>query len=210
MISSLNLMRPVSKCEKAIAVKCGWVNAESLPVRKNILPEGFVGKRAEIEPNIPVIGTKLNPDNITVMEIISASDKISRSPFVRSNLTDLLKMSNTPDGVKMVQKILTEENVDKLDTLRTFVKNHPREYVKDKSNVKYAGTPAGLTALFSNVSMLKASAIMDLEHLNKLFKMDLTCDTGKKVLDTIGKMNLAQIEHAQKALNPSKSINVLS
>ncbi len=209
-MNTLNLVKPVSNYEKAIAIKCGWVNADKLPVRKNLLPAGFIGKRAEIEPNIPVISTKLNPHNIAVMEIISASDKIARSPFVRSNLTDILKMSNTPDGAKMVQKIFTEENIDKLDTLRTFVKNNPREYVKDKTIAKYLRTPAGLTSLFSYVSMLKASAIMDLEHLNKLFKMDLTCDAGKDVLATIGKMNLAQIEHAQKALNPSKSINVLS
>ncbi len=209
MISSLNLMRPVSKYEKAIAKKCGWVNADSLPVRKSILPEGFVGS-AKLEENIPVIGTKLNPNNFEVMEIISGSDKIARSPFVRANLTDILKMSDSPDGAKVIKKILTEENIDKLDTVRTFVKNHPRTYVKDKTIAKYLGTPAGLSSLFSDVSMLKASAVMDLEHLNKLFKMDLTCGEGKEVLGAIGKMTLKEIEHAQKALPSAKSINVLS
>lgn len=196
---NLNVFKPVSKYQKEIAKKCGWSNADQIPVRKNILPDGFVGS-AKSEPNVPVIGTKLNPNNVTIMEIVMNNDKISRSPFVRSNLTEILKTSRDVQGLKMMQKILTPENVDKLDTVRTFVKRHPNDYIKDKSQVKYISSPAGLSALFSDIAMLKVASILDLEGLNAFFKLDVTQGKGQKLLETVAKYDDLHLDIARKGM----------
>lgn len=196
---NLNVFKPVSKYQKEIAKKCGWSNADQIPVRKNILPDGFVGS-AKSEPNVPVIGTKLNPNNVTIMEIVMNNDKISRSPFVRSNLTQILDVANSEQGSKMMQKILTPENIDKLDTVRTFVKRHPNDYIKDKSQVKYISSPAGLSALFNDIAMLKAASVLDLDGLNALFKLDVTQGKGQKLLETVAKYDDLHLDIARKGM----------
>lgn len=207
MVSSLNLVKSVSRYEKTIAMKCGWPNADKLPLRKNILPDGFIGK-AKPEPNIITIGTKLNPNNFTVMEIIMSNDKISKSPFVRSNMTQILKMANSEEGSKIIQKILTPETIDKLDGIRAMVKRYPSKYIKDKSSIKYINSPAGLNTLFNDISMLKAASVLDKKELDTLFKMDITCGEGKRILDNIGKMDLGQINIAQISLKEGHSIKI--
>jgi len=194
---SLNILKPVSKFEKAIAKKCGWVNADSLPVRKNVLPDGFVSS-VKLEHDIPAIGTKLNSNNAIVMELILGNDKLLRSPFVRSNMTAILDIAKSPEGSKVIQNILTPKNVDKLDTLRTFIKKRPAEYIKDKSQIKYINTPAGLNLLFNDVSMLKAAEVLDLDNLNLLFKLDVTQGIGKKLLDTVGEYDVSHLSLAEK------------
>lgn len=194
---SLNLIKPVSKYQQQIAKKCGWVNADSMPLRKNLLPEGFVGS-AKLEPDIPVIGQKLNPNNFAVLEIIMGNSKIEKSPFVRSNMNAILDIAKNKQDVEVMKKILTPETVDKLDTVRNFVRRHPSEYIKDKSQVKYISSPAGLNALFNDVAMLKAASVLDLEGLNTLFKLDVTQGIGKKLLDTVGKYDVLHLELAQK------------
>lgn len=189
---NLNVFKPINKYQKEIAKKCGWRNVDQIPVRKNI-SDGFVGS-AKSEPNVPVIGTRLNPNNYAIMEIVLHDDKLSKSPFVRSNLTEILNASNSEQGSKMMQKILTPENVDKLDTVRTFVRRRPADYIKDKSQVKYVGSPAGLSTLFNDVAMLKAASILDLDSLNALFKLDVTQGTGKALLDTVRKYDAFSLD----------------
>ncbi len=201
----LNVFKPISKYQKEMAKKCGWRNLEQVPVRKNVMPDGFVGS-AKLEPNVHAIGTKLNPNNVTIMEIVMSDDKISRSPFVRSNLTQILNASNSEQGLKMMQKILTSENVDKLDTVRTFVKRRPNDYIKDKSQVKYISSPAGLSALFNDVAMLKVASILDLEGLNTFFKLDVTCGKGQKLLKMVAKYDDLDMEIAQKGVLKSAVI----
>ena len=190
---NLNVFKPINKYQKEMAKKCGWKNVDQIPVRKNTIPDGFVGS-AKSEPNVPVIGTRLNPNNYAIMEIVMHNDKLSKSPFVRSNLTEILKISRDVQGLKMMQKILTPENVDKLDTVRTFVKRRPADYIKDKSQVKYVGTPAGLSALFNDLAMLKAASVLDLDSLNLLFKLDVTQGTGKMLLDTVRKYDAFSLD----------------
>lgn len=196
---NLNVFKPINKYQKEMAKKCGWVNVNQMPVRKNVMPDGFVGS-AKLEFNVPVIGSKLNPNNYTIMEIVMSDDKISRSPFVRSNLTKILDVASNEQGSKMMQKILTPENIDKLDTVRTFVKKHPNDYIKDKSQVKYINSPAGLSALFNDIAMLKAASVLDLEGLNALFKLDVTQGKGQKLLETIAKYDDLHLEIARRGM----------
>ena len=196
---NLNVFKPINKCQKEMAKKCGWVSADQLPVRKNIMPDGFVGS-AKSEPNIPVIGTKLNPNNVTIMEIVMNDDKISRSPFVRSNLTQILDVASSEQGAKIMQKILTPENIDKLDTVRTFIRKRPKDYIKDKSQVKYISSPAGLSALFNDIAMLKAASVLDLEGLDTLFKLDVTQGKGQKLLETVAKYDDLHLDIARKGI----------
>lgn len=195
---NLNVFKPINKYQKEIAKKCGWRNVDQIPVRKNI-SDGFVGS-AKSEPNVPVIGTRLNPNNYAIMEIVLHDDKLSKSPFVRSNLTEILNASNSEQGSKMMQKILTPENVDKLDTVRTFVRRRPADYIKDKSQVKYVGSPAGLSTLFNDVAMLKAASVLDLDSLNALFKLDVTQGKGQKLLETVAKYDDLHLDIARKGM----------
>ncbi len=203
MISELNLLKPMGAAQAKLAKKCGWKNIDHLPKRGNILPEGFVGS-AKLEPQTPVIGTKLTQNNITAMELILGNDKLSRSPFVRLNMTGILEMANTPEGSVLVQKILTPENVDKLDSIRALVKRHPNDYIKDKSVVKYIATPAGLNSLFNDISMLKAAHVLNKDALNALFKMDVTKGSGLKILESIGKYDIIELETAKKTIANQK------
>ncbi len=208
-MTNLNLVKPISMAQKRIAVKCNWANYDDMPVRKSILPEGFVGK-AKPELNIPTIGYPLNRNNVTVLEKILGDDKISRSRFVRTNTTALLKSGSDEKESKIIENLLTEENVDKLDYQRYLVSKHPKSYLKDKSDANYLGSQAGLNCLFNDVNLLKAAAVLDKEALDTLFKMDITQGTGKAIVDNIGKMNLEQIEKVQKDFAANENLNSLS
>ena len=203
MLSELNIIKPLNSSMYSIAKKCGWENIDSTIVRKNILPDGFVGT-AKLEPYVPTIGTKLNKNNISVMEIILGNDKISKSPFVRYNMTEILMGSNTKRDSQTMLKLLTPETIDKLDCIRTMIKSHPNDYIKDKSVVKYIATPAGLSSLFKDISLLKAAYVFDKDALNMLFKMDITQGTGLKVLESIGKKDLSELDVVRRLVaNPN-------
>jgi len=202
MLSELNIMKPMNSSMYSIAKKCGWKNLESIPVRKNILPDSFVGT-AKLEPYVTTIGTKLNKNNISVMEIILGNDKISKSPFVRSNMTEILTASNTKKDSLYIQKMLTPETIDKLDSIREIVKRHPNDYIKDKSVVKYIATPAGLNSLFKDLSLLKAAYVFDKDALIMLFKMDITRGKGLKILESVGEKDLSELDMFRRlVMNP--------
>lgn len=208
-MTNLNLVKPITIAEKRMAQKCKWANYDDIPVKKNILPDGFVGK-AKLEPNIPTIGYPLNKNNFVILEKVLGNDKLSRSPFVRANMTELLEIGSSEKGAKLFEKILTPENIDKLDYQRTLIRNNPRAYLKDKSDVNYINTPAGLTTLFHDVNLLKAAAVLDKEALNALFKKDITQGVGKSLVENIGKMNLEQIEKVQKDFDFDRNISPIS
>ena len=200
MLSGLNIIKPINSHQSAIAKKCGWRSLDTLPVRKNILPDGFVGT-AKPEPNVLSIGTKLNENNFTIMELILGNDKMAKSPFIRSNMTEILKASNTKAGALEMQKMLTPETIDKLDTMRTLVKKHPNDYIKDKSVVKYMLTPAGVTSLFKDMNLIKAAYVLDKDALNMLFKMDITQGKGLEVLSSIGKRGIPELDAVKKIVS---------
>ena len=193
MLSGLNIIKPISSYQAAIAKRCGWRNLETLPLKKNILPEGFVGT-AKPEPNVLSIGTKLNPNNVTIMELILGNEKLAKSPFVRSNMTEILKASNTITGSLEMQKLLNPSTIDKLDTMRTLVKKHPNDYIKDKTIVKYMATPAGLTSLFKDLNLLKAAYVLDKDALKLLLKKDITQGKGLEILSSIGNRGLLELD----------------
>lgn len=192
---SLNLIKPLSLSQARIAKKCNWKNLDDIPVRKCIISDRFSGT-AKFEPGITTVSERLNPNNFEVLDFIMRDDKLSRSPFVRRNLSQILSESKTEEGAALMQKILTPETVDKLDFQRTLVKNYPRDYIKDKTMVKYIASPAGLNTLFNDISMLKAAYIMDKKTLNALFKLDITTGRGKSILNDIGKFNFEQLQKA--------------
>ena len=209
IMTNLNLVKPITTAQKRIAQKCKWADYDDIPVRKNLLPDGFVGK-AKLEPNIPTIGYPLNKNNFVILEKVLGNDKLSKSPFVRSNMTELLENCSSEKGAKLFERILTPENIDKLDYQRTLIRNNPRAYLKDKSDANYMNTPAGLTALFHDVNLLKAAAVLDKEALNALFKKDITQGAGKSLVENIGKMNLEQIEKVQKDFELAPNTNPIS
>lgn len=200
---SLNLVKPISPSLASIARKCKWKNMEDVPVRMGIV-SNHSGQKAILEPEPITISTRLNPNNFQVLDIILSNEKLSRNPFVRKNLTEILNASKTEQGSTLMQTILVPETLDKLNYQRALVKNYPRDYVKDKTMVKYLKSPAALNSLFSDISVLKAAYIMDKESLNALFKLDITTGHGKAILDDIGRFNLDQLQRVQKNLKDSK------
>lgn len=187
MIKSI-LNAPISKAQRTIAQKCRWKNIDDIPVRKNILPENFKGTAKPSSEPI-TIGTKLNNNNYEVLETIMGNDKLSKNTFIKINLTEILNMGNSFNGKKLVKKLLTPETIDKIETQRRLVRTNPKAYIKDKSVTKYIGTPAGLNSVFSDVNILKASAVLDGKTLDKLFKMDITEGLGKELLDKFSKFD---------------------
>ena len=214
----LILNAPISKAQKAIGKKCGWKNIDDIPVKKNILPDGFKGNVKSLPESPLAIGTKLNSNNYEVLEIIMGNDKLSKNTFININLTEILKMGNSYNGKNLIKKLLTPETIDKIETQRRLIKTNPKAYVNDKSVAKYITTPAGLNSLFSDINILKAAAIFDSKNLDKLFKMDITEGEGKKLLEKLAKTDeqtLLKIKNitlssdgTDNALNYLKSHNV--
>jgi len=200
---SLNLAKPLSITQLKMAKKCGWKNMDDIPVRRNILPENFVGTAKSVSEPI-TIGTKLNKSNIETIETIMGNNKLSQSPFVKTNLTELLEFGNTYKGKRLLKVLLNDKNIDKIETQRRLVKNNPREYIKDKDVVNYMKTPAGLNSLFKDINILKAAAILDKKSLNSLFKMDITAGQGKKILDTIGNIEESKLTQVKNLSKNSK------
>lgn len=191
-MSPLNLMKPISKAEMRIAKKCGWRNMDDIPVRKNIIPEDFVGN-AKLVSEPLTIGTRLNRANFEVLETIMGNDKLSKSPFIKTNLTELLELGQTQKNKRLLKVLLTPENIDKIETQRRLVQRNPKEYIKDRDVINYIKTPAGLNSLFSDINILKAAAVLDGKTLDTLFKMDITEGKGKKILDTLGNMEESKL-----------------
>lgn len=208
MVIGLNLVKPMSSYQMAIAKKCGWKNIDSVYQKKNIIPEGFVGN-AKLEQNIYTISTGLNKNNFTIMEYILGNDKLERSPFVRANLSEILNEVNTKEGLDSMHKLLTPENVDKLDYIRNLMKKHPNDYIKDKSIVKYVTSPAGINSVFKNLDMLKASYVLDKDALNLLFKKDVTQGEGLKILSSIGRRSIEELSEVKSIMNNDKNTNSL-
>lgn len=201
---NLNLVKPITVAQKQMALKCHWSNMNDIPVRKNILPEEFVSK-AESEPDILTISTKLNPNNYTVMEFIMGNNKLSNNYFVRKNLSEILNVSKTEKGAELVKSILTSENINKLEYQKMRIQRHPKDYIKDKTLAKYLSSPAGISSLYSDFSILKAAEILDKEALDKLFKMDVTEGLGKNLLDKIGELDLEQLSKVKTMIVEDKS-----
>ena len=201
----LNLVKPITAAQKRMAVKCRWNNIDDIPVRKNILPGNFAGT-AKPEPDVLTISTKLNTNNITVMETITGNDKLLNSTFVRTNMSEILEFSKTEDGTKLMQAILTPDNIEKIEAQKLLIKRHPRIYIKDKINAKYMSTPAGINALFNNISILKAAEVLDKNAFNELFKMDITQGLGKNLLNSIGQLNQKQIEKVKESSSGLKPL----
>ncbi len=210
-MNSLNLTKPISRAQKAIAQKCGWKNMNDVPVRKNVLPDGFVGTAKPVSKPL-TIGTHLNRNNTEILEIIMDNDKLFNSPFVKINMNELLSMSNSHAGKRLMKVLLTPENINKIDTQRRLIKNNPKAYIKDKDIVKYISTPAGLNSVFADVNILKAAAVFDSKTLDKLFRMDITEGSGKKLLDTLGKIEqvkLSKIKELAQSENPELALDYL-
>lgn len=209
---SLNIVKPISRLEKAIGKKCGWKNIDDIPVKKNIIPDSFIGN-AKLESEPLTIGTRLNSDNFEVLETIMGNNKLFRSPFVKTNLTELLDMGKTNSGARLVKTLLSPENIDKIETQRRLVKSNPKAYLKDRDVVKYITTPAGLNSVFSDVNILKAAAVFDAETLDKLFRMDITTGKGKKILDTLGNMDETRLKYVKdvnlSSKKPEKALEYL-
>ena len=196
MIKSI-LNAPISKAQRTIAKKCGWKNIDDIPVRKNILPEGFKGN-AKMDSEPVTIGTKLNKNNYEVLETIMGDDKLSKNTFIKINLTEILNMGNSYNGKKLVKKLLTPENIDKIETQRRLIRTNPKAYVLDKGTAKYISTPAGLNSIFSDVNILKAAAVFDQKTLDKLFKLDIIEGEGKTLMEKIARCDeqtLAKIKN---------------
>ncbi len=208
----LNIYKPISGSQMIIAKKCGWKNMEHVPVRPNIMPEGFV-KIAKSETQPLRIGSKLNPNNFEVLEHIMSNNKLFKSKFVLTNLTEILETGKNYKDAKLIKTLLTPENIDKIETQRKIVRLSPRQYVKTISEEKYISHEAGLNTLFHDINILKASEILDPKGLDKLFKMNITEGKGKKILETIGSMNeygLMILKQNTKNINSDSTLNYIS
>lgn len=208
---SLNLIKPISNLQKKIAQKCKWANLQETPIKKVFI----VNKQT---PNsmgpLPAESTKsferFGPNDAKILEIFRNNKRMDMSQFAAVNMRNIFEMGKTEEGFAMLQKILTEETLLKLDRQRTLIRNYPKAYIKDKTEAKYLKTPAGLNSLFRDIALLKASYIMDEKALNALFKMDITTGKGKALLNDIGRFNIEQLDNARKGItNPSTRYIVL-
>lgn len=187
-----SLIKPISIAEHRIAKKCGWKNIESTPVRKNVLPEGFVGT-AKVEDKPITIGTRLDKNNITAFETIMGNNKLFHNPFIKTNLTAILEQASTEKGPATIKRLLKDDIIDKIDSQRRKIKTNPKAYIHDKDIVKYVQSPAGLNSVFNDINILKAAYVFDEKKLDKLFRMDITQGAGKKILDSFEKIQEPQL-----------------
>lgn len=201
---SLNLIKPISNLQKKIAQKCNWANLKETPIKKFIENKQTFNKTRPIPPESTRSFERFSPNDAKILEIFRNNKRMDMSQFAAVNMRNIFEMGKTEEGLEMLQKILTEETLIKLDRQRTLVKSNPKGYVKDKTEAKYLKTPAGLNSLFRDIALLKASYIMDENTLNTLFKMDITTGKGKALLNDIGRFNIEQLDNAKKGItNPS-------
>lgn len=194
MISSLNLVKPITRAQRGIEEKCGRLKPDDIvPMYRNIMDGVERKARPIISDNVPTIRTKLSPNNTRIMEKILGDNRLNSSAFVRNNLTEILEAASDKEGVKLLDEILNPETLSKIETQRRLVKTNPRAYVHDKDVVQYANTPAGLSSLFRDINILKAAYVMEPKALDNLFRMDITSEVGSDFLRYIGDMNLEEL-----------------
>ena len=194
MYSSLNLQKPITRTQRIIEEKCGRIRpGDEVPMYPNIM-DRFPQTRRHLPPNsIMTVGTPLSKSNVKILEKILGDNKIYSSPFVRTNMTEILKIASNKKGAKLLEAILTPETINKIDTQRRLIKNNPRPYVHDKDIVQYANTPAALNSLFKDINILKAAYVLEPKALDSLFRMDITSEVGSDYLRYIGTMNLEEL-----------------
>ena len=194
MKSPLLLQKPITPAQRIIEEKCGRIRpGDKVPMYPNVM-DRFPQTRRHLPPNsIMTVGTPLSKSNVKILEKILGDDKIGKSPFVRTNMTEILKMASNKKGAKLLEVILTPETINKIDTQRRLIKNNPRPYVHDKDIIQYANTPAALNSLFNDINILKAAYVLEPKALDSLFKKDITSEAGSKCLRNIGTMNLEEL-----------------
>ncbi len=194
MYSSLNLLKPITRAQRVIEEKCGRIKKdEVVPMYQNILDGARLNKRTAVVDNTMTISTALSPNNAVMMEKILGNNLLYTSKYVRNNLTEILEMASSEEGLKTLDTILNPETLNKIETQRRLVKNNPRMYVHDRDVVQYANTPAGLSSMFRDINILKAAYALEPKALDSLFRMDITSEVGSDFLRYIGKMNLDEL-----------------
>lgn len=200
MISSLNLVKPITRAQRVIEEKCGRIKKDEIvPMYQNIMDGAKFNKCPAAADNTMTVSVGLSPNNTFIMEKILGSNILYTSKFVRSNLTEILELASDKEGLKILDTILNAETLNKIETQRRLVKNNPRAYVHDRDVVKYANTPAGLSSMFRDINILKAAYIFEPKALDSLFRMDINSKAGSDFLSSIGKMNFDELNRMKSS-----------